>query len=302
MVSLSTSAFYDRSLSQMTAQRVKADDLQRQISSQERLARSSDDPVAAARLRTLNRSERLAETEQRTSDYAKNDLRMADNALESAANIVLRAQELTTRAASGTLNADQRAAIGQEIIGLRDALLAVANSRNSAGHALFGGQSTGAAYQDTGTGIVYIGTGTVDPADLGEGQSVVPSFTGPDVFAIEVNGAPTDLFAVLGNLAAALQSGGDASSASQDALAGLAEGLTKVSTAQTVTGARLNWIDMMDNRREATGELVAEEKATVGGADIASTMVRLQQAMTVLEASQASFVQLANLSLFNILR
>jgi hypothetical protein len=28
----------------------------------------------------------------------------------------------------------------------------------------------------------------------------------------------------------------------------------------------------------------------------------LQQAMTVLEASQASFVQLANLSLFNILR
>jgi len=59
---------------------------------------------------------------------------------------------------------------------------------------------------------------------------------------------------------------------------------------------------MMDNRREAAGELVAEEKATVGGADIASTMVRLQQAMTVLEASQASFVQLANLSLFNILR
>lgn len=302
MVSLSTSAFYDRSLSQMTAQRVKADDLQRQIASQERLSRSSDDPVAAARLRTLNRSERLAETEQRTSDYAKNDLRMADNALESAANVVLRAQELTTRAASGTLNDDQRAAIGQEIIGLHDALLAVANSRNSAGHALFGGQSTGAAYRDNGTGIVYIGTGTVDPADLGEGQSVVPSFIGPDVFAIEVNGAPTDLFAVLGNLAAVLQSGGDATSASQDALAGLAEGLTKVSTAQTVTGARLNWIDMMDNRREATGELVAEEKAAVGGADIASTMVRLQQAMTVLEASQASFVQLANLSLFNILR
>ena len=42
--------------------------------------------------------------------------------------------------------------------------------------------------------------------------------------------------------------------------------------------------------------------ADVGGADIAVTMTRLQETLTILEASQASFVRLANLSLFSMLR
>ena len=78
--------------------------------------------------------------------------------------------------------------------------------------------------------------------------------------------------------------------------------MDKVSTSQTVVGARLGWIEVMDQRREATGELVADEKASVGGADLATTMTRLQEVMTVLEASQASFVRLSGLSLFNMLR
>lgn len=302
MIGLSTGAFYQRALDQMSTLRTRANDLQRQIGTGERLARSSDDPVAAARLRTLDRGERLAEVGQRNSDQAQNDLRLADSALASVTSAIVRAQELAIQAGSGTLGADQLAAIGEEIAGLREALLIVSNGRNSAGHALFGGQSTGAAYEDTGTGIVYIGTGAVDPADLGEGQSVIPSLTGPDVFAVEVAGVPTDLFAVLGNLAATLQGGGDPAPAASEALAGLEVGLSKASTAQTVVGARLGWIELMDNRREANGELVAEEKASVGGADLASTMTRLQEALTVLEASQASFVRLAGLSLFNILR
>ncbi|MCH6546865.1 MAG: glycine--tRNA ligase subunit beta, partial [Gemmatimonadetes bacterium] len=44
------------------------------IGSGERLERSSDDPVAAARLRTLARGERLAEVDNRNSQLAKADL------------------------------------------------------------------------------------------------------------------------------------------------------------------------------------------------------------------------------------
>jgi flagellar hook-associated protein 3 FlgL len=42
----------------------------------------------------------------------------------------------------------------------------------------------------------------------------------------------------------------------------------------------------------------AAEQADLGGTDIAETVARLQQAMLVLEASQASFARLAGLSLF----
>ena len=108
---------------------------------------------------------------------------------------------------------------------------------------------------------------------------------------------------MLGNLAAALATGGQtAMDASSGALEELDIGLEKVTTAQTVVGSRLNWIDLMSDRRENNAERIAEERADVGGADIAVTMTRLQETLTILEASQASFVRLANLSLFSMLR
>jgi flagellar hook-associated protein 3 FlgL len=303
MISLSTSAFYEQSARQIGSLRAEADDLQRQIGTGERLSRSSDDPVAAARLRTLNRSQRLAEIDQRNSDLAQTDLKLTDNALASIANVIIRAKVLATQAANGSVNAEQRAAIGEEIAGLKQSLVVFANTRNGAGHALFGGQAAGAAYADSGAGATYLGTASADAVDLGDGQTVTPSMTGPEVFEFDAGGSPTDLFAVLGNLAAALQGGGgDQIAASHDAMNGLDAALGKVTTAQTVVGARMGWIETMDQRREATGELISDEQSSVGGADLATTMTRLQEITTVLQASQASFVRLSNLTLFDMLR
>lgn len=303
MISLSTGAFYERATRQIGDLRSQADSLQQQIGSGQRLDRSSDDPVAAARLRTLARQQRIADVDQRNSQSANTDLQMTDSALESVANLVIRAKELATQAANGTLNSGQRASIGIEIEGLAGNLLAIANARNSAGHALFGGQAAGDAYSVTGGVVGYDGTATLNPIDLGDGQSVQPGLIGPDAFSFNAGGTSTDLFSVLGGLAAALQGGvADPAQAARDALGTLDTGLDKVTTAQTVVGSRMGWIELMDDRRTQMGELVSDEQTSVGGADLATTMTRLQEMMTVLEASQASFVKLANLSLFNAIR
>jgi flagellar hook-associated protein 3 FlgL len=302
MISLSTSAFYERATRQVGSLRAQADELQQQIGSGQRLARSSDDPVAAARLRTLDRGQRLAAVDQRNSDVAANDLALTDDALGSIANVIIRAQELATGAANDTLTSEQRAAIGAEIANLQQSLLLVVNGRDSAGHALFGGQMTGPAYELVNGAYAYVGTSAKDPVDLGEGQSVVAALTGPEVLQFEVDGAQKDLLGVLGGLAAALQSGDNQGVAAREALASLSAGLDKVTTGQTVVGARIGWIALMGERRTANSELVAEEQHAIGGADLAETMTRLQEVMTVLEASQASFVRLANMSLFDMMR
>lgn len=303
MINLSTSAFYERATRQVGSLRSQAEDLQRQIGTQERLSKSSDDPVAAARLRVLERSQTLSEVDQRNSDYAQADLKLTDNALSTVVNIVIRVQELATQAANETLNEEQRAAIGGQISMLQENLVVLANSRNASGAALFGGQTAGLAYETAGGVAAYIGTPTVDPVGLGDGQEVVPGLTGPEVFSVEVDGTQTDLFTILRDLGAALQTGGAASSAAaRDALEGLDAGLQKVSTAQSVIGARMGWIEVLDDRRVAVGELVAEEQGEIGGADIATTVTRLQELMTILEASQASFVRLSQLSLFDVMR
>lgn len=303
MINLSTGAFYERGTRQIGVLRARAEMLQNQIGTGDRLERSSDDPVAAARLRTLARSERLSEVDSRNSDMAQADLALADQTLTSVAEIIIRVRELAVQASAATMQADQRAAIGVEIGGLRSNLLLLVNSRNVSGHALFGGQASGAAYVDAAPGATYTGTASVEALEIGDGQKVVPGMTGPELFEFDPGTGATDLFSVLGNLADVLKAGDPAGAGfAQDSLDLLDGGLEKITTAQTVVGSRLNWIDLMAERREVMGERVASERADVGGADIAVTMSRLQETLTVLEASQASFVKLSNLSLFSILR
>jgi flagellar hook-associated protein 3 FlgL len=303
MIDLSTGAFFERATRQIGALRERANDLQAQIGSGERLSRSSDDPVSAARLRTLARRERLSEIDQRNADRAMGDLQLTDKALGALADLTARAKELAMQAANGSLGAEQRQLLRAELDGVRESLLMVANGRNGAGQALFGGQAPGLAYQDGGAGIVYVGTAAAETVGIGDGQTVTRALTGPEVFSFDFGGAPTDLFAVLGTLSAALLDPlADHSAAGQLAMSAIDSGLEKVATAQTIVGSRMAWVEIIDERRLTTGELVAEERAEIGGADLATTMTRLQEVMTVLEASQASFVRLASLSLFDRLR
>ena len=303
MINLSTGAFFERATRQIGGLREKANKLQEQIGSQERLSRSSDDPVAAARLRTLARRERLAEVDQRNSDGALLDLRLTDKALGSMADIVIRAKELAMQAANEALGPQNRELLNAELKGLFDSLLMVANGRNGTGQALFGGQAPGLAYQDLGAGVTYVGTATAEPVEIGDGQTVTRALTGPEVLSFDNGGTATNLFAVIGALGLALQDpAADIVASAQAALGGLDAGLEQITTSQTIVGARMGWIEIIDDRRVATGELVAEERAEIGGADLATTMTRLQEIMTVLEASQASFIRVAGLSLFDQLR
>lgn len=303
MTILSTSAFFERATLDMGTLRKSAQELQAQISSGQRLSKSSDDPVAASRLRSLSRSGDLTAANTANANRANADLTLADSAIQEIADNLIRVQELATQAASDTLSDTQRQVIGEQIANIRSNLIALANSKDSAGHALFGGETSGAAYTlDASGNAVYSGTASAGELPLGDGQSVIRGVTGPEFFNFTHNGTPTDLFALLGNLADALSGGSaDPAGAAQDALDGLNAGLDKITTTQTVVGSRMNWVDLNISRYERLNEMRASEQSEVGGTDITETVTRLQEMMTVLEASQASFMRLANLSLFNLL-
>lgn len=304
MTAVSTHAFYDRSTQSIASLRARAEGLQGDLARGERLLRSSQDPVAAARLRALSRADALAVVDSANASRAASDLQLADDALAGFTNAIGRARELATQAATGTLNPAQRAAIGQELAQINTGLLSLANARDSAGHALFGGETAGAAYtSDVAGNAIYAGTASAGQLDLGDGQSVTRGVTGPEFLNFTVGGTATDLFATIKGLADALQGGSpDPAGAARNALTSLDTGLTTVTTAQTVVGARLNWIDLAATQSTQRGEARATEEAAVGGTDIATTVTRLHQTMTVLEASQASFARLSGLSLFDQIR
>ncbi len=304
MTTVSTSAFYERSNQDLAALRARADALQAAISSGQRLTTGSDDPVAAARMRRLTRSDSFAEIDQAVAARASSDLTLTDQALSSFAASLIRVQELATQAANGVLTNGQRAGIATELDQIRDEMVRLANTRDSAGHALFGGDSAGNAYSIGAGGVpLYVGTLTASDLPLGDGQSVTRGLTGPEFLNFSLGGSPTDLFAVVKVLSDALKGAvPDPAQAARDALGALDTGLEAITTQQTVVGARLNWIDLNTERATQMGQLRAEEEAEVGGTDLALAVSQLQQTMTVLEASQASFARLASLSLFDMLR
>lgn len=303
-ITTSTGAFFERSRLDITALRSRAETIQSQLSRGERLSRSSDDPVAASRLRKLAQMDRLSDIDLANANRARTDLTLADAALTSIAGFISRARELAVLAGNPTLNSAQRATIGTELDQIHQQLVSLGNSRDAAGHALFGGEAPGEAFTIDASGqAIYNGTADSGDLPLGEGQSVTRSLTAPEFLAIQVNGAPTDTMAVIKEFATALKDPlADPSAAGRTALAGLDAGLDAVTTGQTIVGSRLAWIEQMDERRTNLTEFRAAEQSDLGGTDLANAIAELQEVMLVLEASQASFARLAGISLFAQLR
>lgn len=302
----STSAFFERSAQSLTALRGQAEDLQNQISTNSKVTKSSDNPLAASQLRALARADAMGTIDTAAANRATTDLNLTDTALNQFASYVTRAQELATQAASNLLPPAQRASIASELGQIHQGLLGLANARDSAGHALFGGDSPGDAYQiNPATGFAeYIGGGAAGQLSLGDGQSVSRSLTGPEFLAFkDPAGADTDLMTVIKSLSDALATGAASTAATaQAALGSLGNGLEAITSAQTVVGSRLSWIDFSAERQQAMSEARASQQEEIGTPELGSALARLQQLSTVLEASQASFSKLANLSLFEFLR
>lgn len=295
-----TLAFYRRAALQMGDLRRSAEDLQNQLSTGERLTRSSDDPVAASRLRMLARDERLATIDATNARRTAENLELAGNALETIASDLIRARELALWAASETLGDTERKAIGEELEQLRIRIMSAANARDAGGNALFGGETSGNAYEMNGAGVVsYIGTASAGEIDLGQGQMLSRGQTGPEVLNFTTGGTATDVFAFLGTLATELQAGADPVTAARDALPGMDDAIDALTRAQTVAGTRIAWIEVIQDRQIDQSQTRAQRTSDAGGVPFAQTVAELQQMLTVLEASQAGFTRLAGLTLFD---
>lgn len=119
--------------------------LQSQIASGLRVQSPSDDPVAAAQGELArSRLARLAQ-DQRAAQLAQGTLSAADGALAQGVDLLQSAREALVAAGNGGYTADDRAKLALQLRATREQLLAVANTPDSAGGYVFGGQGATAA-------------------------------------------------------------------------------------------------------------------------------------------------------------
>lgn len=296
---ISTSVFYDTAARRMTELTGKANALQVQIATGKKLTNPSDDAAASAQIAEFNRRDADDAVYKTNLTLAGSLLQQADTTLGQIGNQVQKALELATQAANGTLSAANRASVGDQLASIRDAMLGLANSKDSRGLPLFGAAA--------GTDAVAVVNGryaysqaNVSEIPIAEGQTINVSVGADRVFKAGDN---DDTLNVLNTLVNALRSGsGDVDATIKDAMNKLMAANDNVASVQASVGAREARVELQQGLQQAASIDRAQLRSSIEDADPVSTITQLQQTMTVLQATQASFTKLTSLSLFDYLK
>lgn len=295
---VSTKLFYDTSASRLTTLSERATTLQTQISTGKKVQNPSQDAALAQQVAELDRQDSDATVYQTNMTLAGSQLEQTDGTLASIASQIQRATELATQAANGTESDATRKIIGNELSSIVDALVSLANSKDVRGQPLFGTpDGTAAVTRDGNGGFTYSDT-SVSPVPIADGQSVQATESAARVFKI----GDKDTLTVLSDLAAALNAGGDVTDAVSGALDDLGAANDQVSAVRASVGARAARVDLQQSLLTTATTDRAELRSKVEDVDVTSAIAELQQTMTILSATQASFTKLAGLSLFDYLK
>lgn len=303
-VTNSTGSFFNRSLAQMADLRSGIERTRSQIATGKRIERGSDDPAAAAQLRSVARRETLTRVEGDNAARLGQDLSAASTEITAVTALFQRARELAVQAANTPTGADGRRAIAFELEQLQEELFTRANGTSLTGEPLFAGQSSDLPFtRDAAGNVTYVGTATSGAVPVAPGTAIERGLPGSEVFEFTVGGTPTSAFAVLGGLVTALQGGApDPVAAANAAIEGIDAALDTAGRAQTILGTRMAWVEQVQDQQADRGIALAERRSRVGDTDIAEALARLQQSLTALEASQAAFARVSSLTLFSALR
>lgn len=303
---IGTNHLFEMNIARMRQRAAEAAEWQTQIATGKRLTAPSVDAIAYDRVTLLKRS--IANEEQYTANVgvARSVLEQADGTLAGVEAQLQRANELAIRASTATMSESDRAAIAVELQNILDDIFTTANGADIRGTPLFGGAGSAPAFVRDANGVVsYAGSGEAAPIPISESATVITNESGARVFGnIQAGSEIRDLFSIVGDMAEALGPTDPAvlRAEMERGLTGLSAAIEHIAVSRASIGAR-------GARLELEGERLAQrsidqdiERSGLEDADITETVPKLQQALLTLQATQASFAKLSQLSLFDYIR
>ena len=299
-LNISTAGFYDRAQTMMSRLTAQSDTLFNQISTGKRLIAPSDDSVAYQRLQMLAQATTNGLTDAKNVSLAQSVLAQSDTTLGQISEQLQQASELVVQAGNGTLSSEAKAAIATQLAGILDSIVGLANTVDARGTPLFGGQGDGAAVTRNPDGSLAFAAGEASTIPIGDGQSVQSTTNARAFLRLgNVNESGTDLGATITAVVAALQAGEALPEGAAADLQGISDQVISAQSSVGARGARLELVAAQFTEAKVDREATRSGMEDV---DVTQAITDLQQTMTVLQATQASFSKLSSLSLFDYLR
>jgi flagellar hook-associated protein 3 FlgL len=179
---VSTIQIFNNGVNNMQRVSSLAAQTQNQISTGRKFLSASDDPVAATRILQLTQEIAIREQFQKNITSVTNRLALEETVLTGASELLQRIREITVQAGDGSLNAQDRGFLAQEVDIRLDEMLGLLNSKDANSEFIFAGykgdtqpfvKGGGGGYKfqgDEGARLVQIGATTfVNSRDSGKG-------------------------------------------------------------------------------------------------------------------------------------
>jgi len=190
---ISTQLQFNRAAAQMGTLTGNLSAQQARISSGTAFNAPREAPQDATTLLRLDALKTGQEARLGLLDRAEARARAQEASLRSASDILIRVKELAIQASNGTYNAADRRTFALEVRALNDELLALANTQDAEGNAVFAGAATAAqAFQKDPSGAVqYLGDSTGVELSVGGNRALNIARPGTTYFGpVSVPGGP----------------------------------------------------------------------------------------------------------------
>lgn len=311
---IDTLSFYATSLPGMRDNQTQIARLSQQIATGRNLLAPQDDPLATQKI--LDLGDRIAMRAQYASNQTKAELALKyeSTVLDEMASALQRARGLLA-GLGHNFDATTRAGHAQQLRGVFNQLLDLANTRDPSGNYIFAGDRTttkpyanpGGGIPPAGTATTYLGSAITRAVEVESGRRIQVNDDLSSVMQAG-GGAGVDLLQTLDEAIGRLPLtppavGAITSQATLDAYVQTVDAaLTALSSIQhRVAGARMELADLSATTRS----LQTLEQNALGDllrVDQAGAIISLQTRQTTLEAAQRAFAMTSGLSLFNFLR
>ena len=274
-----------------------AESLTNELSSGLRVSSLSDDPLAAAQSSQLATAISRDDTFTQTSSTETALLQVTDSTLGEVVTQLTSAISLSVNANNGTNNTANISSVAQQLSGIRDQVLSLANTSYQGGYLFSGSQNITPFTLDTSTTpatVTYNGDSSLQSIQTPNGQSLQTNLPGSSVFGAA--------FTALNQLISDLTSGSaSASTLSADSSA-LTSALNNVSTQRSILDSSLSRLQSASTYNQTEEAQLKAQQSTLVAADPATIATQLQSTETQYQALLSVMSTLQSKSLFDYLQ
>jgi flagellar hook-associated protein 3 FlgL len=235
-----------------------------QLTTGRRVNVASDDPSSAALEVNIAYQMDSCDQYSRSMSSIYSELQTADSSLNSAVTALQRAITLGVEGANGTLSQQDRTTLAQEVSGISQQVLSVANLSYN-GHYVFAGTANSQPpYVVDNTapgGIAYQGNDHVNSVEIEAGQSVAVNQPGSQLFSA----AGADVFQSLNDLITKLEDPSSTTSDIGNATTEIRNAYDQLTSARAFYGSTIDQVlSSQDFMNSESVQLSQQQNSTVG--------------------------------------